>query len=124
MCLKKVNVNPAKRITEDSYVRSITLALKISYKQAYRALSNYALGQCLAMNDCRAFKSFLKSMGYYEQRLQRSCSVETFVDNYAESNKTYILKIGKNNATVVKDKVVFENFDVSKKSVSAIWKIN
>ena len=32
MCLKIINVNPSKRKTEDSFVRSLTIALNISYK--------------------------------------------------------------------------------------------
>ena len=124
MCLKKINVNPANRVTDDSFVKSLTLALNLPYKEIYRDLSDYALGQSLAMTDIRAFKSFLKSLGFCEQRLQRGCNVESFVGNYAEAGKVYILAVGKNNATVIRNKTVYDNYDVSKKIVHTYWKIN
>ena len=121
MCLKKINVNPAKRITEDSYVRAICMGLDISYKDAFRGLADFSLSQSLSMTDCRAFKSFLKTLGYYEQKMQNYCNVEMFVNKYEETGKNYILKIGKNSATVVKNKTVFDNYANNKKSVSGYW---
>ena len=114
MCQKKLNVNPSKRTTEDSFVRAVCLALNISYKEAYRAIAEFALGASLAMTDARTIKGFLKSLGYYEQKLKNNCSVATFVDNNAKAKKVYIVRIGKNNVTVVRNKVVYELHNILK----------
>ena len=60
--LKKINVNPAKRNTDDSYVKVLTIALNISYKKAYKLLAEYGMQQCLSMNDSRLFRNFRKSI--------------------------------------------------------------
>lgn len=124
MCLKIINVNPSKRKTEDAFVRAVCLALNIQYKQAYRAIADYSLGACLSMNDARAIKGFMKSLGYNEQRLINNCNVEDFIDNYAEKGRIYVLKIGRSTTTVVKNKIAYDSYDVGKKSVNSYWKIN
>ena len=121
---KIVNVNPSKHITEDSFVRSLTLALNIPYREAFKVLSDYALGASLAMTDIRAFKGLLKAFGYYEKQIQRKCNVVTFAEIYAKSDKTYILRVGRNTSTVIKNKVIYDNYDVSKKIINSYWIIN
>lgn len=121
---KIVNVNPSKRITEDSFVRSLTLALNIPYKKAFEVLSDYALGASLAMTDIRALKGLLKAFGYYEKQIQRKCNVSTFAEIYAKSDKTYILRVGRNTSTIIKNKVIYDNYDVSKKIINSYWIIN
>ena len=121
---KIVNVNPSKRITEDSFVRSLTIALNIPYREAFKVLSDYALGASLAMTDIRAFKGLLKAFGYYEKQIQRKCNVVTFAEIYAKSDKTYILRVGRNTSTIIKNKVIYDNYDVSKKIVNSYWIIN
>ena len=85
MCLKNINVNPSNRITQDAFVRAVCLALNISYKEAYRAIAEFALGASLSMTDSRTIKGFLKSLGYYEQKLKNNCSVATFSENKAKA---------------------------------------
>ena len=121
---KIVNVNPSKRITEDSFIRSLTLALNIPYKEAFKVLSDYALGVSLAMTDIRAFKGLLKSFEYYEKQIQRKCNVSTFAEIYAKLGKVYILRVGKNTTTVIKNKIIYDNYDVTKKIVNSYWIIN
>ena len=117
------NINPSQRVTDDAAVRAISLALNITYKEAYMSLAEYSVGQCLAMNDIRALKSFLKLIGYTDMQLKRRCSEETFARQYAKPNSTYILRIGKNSVTVVKDKTIYDNFNPSQKTVTSYWKI-
>lgn len=124
MQLKRINVNPSNRTTDDCYVRALTIALNIQYREAYKALSEYGLGVSLAMTDSRTLKGFLKSFGYYEKLLQRKCNVATFAEIYAKLDKVYILKIGKNGATVIKNKIIYDSFDISKKVVNGYWIIN
>ena len=121
---KIINVNPSKRVTDDSFVRSLTLALNISYKKIFKALSDYALGASLSMTDIRTFKGFLKALGYYEEKIQSKCNISTFAERFAKSNKVYILRVGKNTSTVIKNKIIYDNYDVSKKLVISYWIIN
>ena len=124
MCIKKLNVNPSKRITEDSFVRAVTIALNISYKEAYRAIADFALNASLSMTDARTIKGFLKAFGYCEQKLKNNCNIATFVDNNARAQKVYIIRVGRNGVTVVKNRVVYDNYDVSKKMIRSYWIIN
>ena len=118
------NVNPSKRITDDAYVRAISLALNITYKEAYMTLAEFSAGQCLAMNDIRALKSFLKIIGYTDMQLNQNCNVETFARQIAKPNCTYILRIGKNGVTVIKNKTIIDSFNPCKKMVTSYWKLN
>lgn len=124
MCLKIINVNPSKRKTEDSFVRSLTIALNISYKDAFRTISDFALGANLSMVDTRTIKGVLKFLGYTEQVLKESCSVGSFADRYAKTDKVYLLRIGRNNTTVIKNKIIYDNFDASRKIINSYWIID
>ena len=118
------NMNPSKRKTDDTYVRTLSMALNISYKQAYKALAEFAMGQSLSMNDIRALRGFLKSFKYKEQQVNKKCSVGIFSDEIAKTGERYIVRIGKANVTTVVNKNVYDTFNPSKKMVNSYWNIN
>ena len=78
------NTNPIKRNTDDSYIRALTIILNISYKEAYKALADFSMGQCLSMNDIRALRSFLRTFQYQERQLDKKCNVEQFSNTVAK----------------------------------------
>ena len=98
------NINPSKRVTDDAYIRALGVALNISYKQAYKALADFAMGQNLSMNDIRALRGFLKSFEYREQQLNQKCNVDVFSNVIAKSGKLSIVRFGKGNVTVIVNK--------------------
>ena len=118
------NINPSKRSTDDAYVRTLSMALNITYKQAYQALAKFGLGQSLAMNDIRTLRGFLKSFDYKEQQLNRKCNVDFFSNTIAKVGKRYIVRTGKNNVTVVINKNIYDVFNPSKKIVNSYWVID
>lgn len=118
------NINPSKRSTDDAYIRALCMALNISYKQAYKALADFAMGQCLSMNDIRALRGFLKSFEYREQQLNKKCNLDVFSNTIAKSGKRYIVRYGKAGVTVVVDKNIYDSFNPSKKLVNSYWTIN
>ena len=110
------------RITDDSAVRAIAVAMNKTWKQAYIILAKYSMKQCLAMNDKRAIRSLLKSLGFKEDKPYINCNVERFINIFAEPNNTYILQTS-STFTVIKNQELIENFDNGKKSVNAYWQI-
>lgn len=117
------NINPSKRSTDDAYIRALGMALNISYKQAYKTLADFAMGQCLSMNDIRALRGFLKSFEYREQQLNKKCNLDVFSNTIAKSGKRYIVRYGKAGVTVVVDKNIYDSFNPSKKLVNSYWTI-
>ena len=122
MQFKKLNVNPAKRNTDDSYVKCISIALEIPYKKAYKLLAEHGIRQSLAMNDSRLFRNFMNYIGYIEIQLDKKCNVSKFSEHVSRG-KVCILRIGKNGATVVKDNVIYDSYDPSNKIVNGYWVI-
>ena len=118
------NTNPIKRNTDDSYIRALTIILNISYKEAYKALADFSMGQCLSMNDIRALRSFLRTFQYQERQLDKKCNVEQFSNTVAKKGKRYIVRVGKATVTSVIDKNIYDCYNPSKKLVNSYWLIS
>ena len=123
MQFKKLNVNSSNRNTDDSYVRSISVALNIPYKKAYKMLAEYGLNNCLSMNDSRTLRGFLGYIGYTEKTLDKKCNVSKFSECNSKG-KVCILRVGKNSATVIKNNVIYDSYNPSNKVVNAYWVIS
>lgn len=123
MQFKKLNVNPAKRNTDDAYVRVLSLALDIPYKKAYKLLAEHGIRQSLAMNDNRLFRSFMNYIGYTERNLDKKCNVSKFSERIIK-DKVCILRVGKNSATVIKNNVIYDSYNPSNKVVNSYWVID
>ena len=117
----KINVNPFNRTTDDSVVKALCIALDISWNEAYMSLAKHGIGSNLSMNDKRCWKGFLKYLGYTETKLDNKVNVKYFAENYALNNKVYILQIGSNGATVIKNKTIYDSFNPCNKTVNAFW---
>ena len=121
------NANPKNRKTSDCVIRALCTALNNSWKDTYISLVDFSIKQGLMCNEKRAYTSYLKAKGYEIQKMPKRkdntrYTVREFVDEIAESKSTYILSIA-NHLTVVKDKVLLDTWNCSKKSVGNYWVI-
>lgn len=117
------NVNPSQRKTDDSLVRALSLALNITYVEAYKSLAEFGMGQSLSMTDVRTLRGFLRMLGYNEKILNRNCNVDVFTRQYAKPNSIYLLRIGK-SVTVCINRTIYDNYNPKSKIVTSYWRIS
>lgn len=121
------NANPKHRKTTDCVIRALCTALGDTWENTYRDLVNYSIRQGLMCSDKRAFDFYLHYKGYTKQKMPKRedntrYTVKEFIDEIADTKKTYIISIA-NHLTVVKDKVLLDTWNCSKKSVGNYWVI-
>ena len=122
------NANPKNRKTTDCVIRALSTALNNSWENTYRSLVDFSIKQGLMVNDKRAYTNYLKAKGYEMLKMPRHTdntryTVKEFVDELAKANTIYIISVA-NHLTVVKDKVLLDTWNCSRKSVGNYWKVN
>ena len=122
------NANPKKRKTTDCVIRAISTALNNSWENTYRSLVDFSIKRGLMCNDKRAYTNYLKAKGYEMLKMPRRndntrYTVKEFIDELAEANTIYIISVA-NHLTVVKDRVLLDTWNCSRKSVGNYWKVN
>ena len=122
------NANPKGRKTTDCVIRAICTALGDNWENTYRDLVNYSIRQGLMCSDKRAFTFYLNNKGYKMEKMPKRedntrYTVKEFIDEIADPKTTYIISIA-NHLTVVKDKVLLDTWNCSRKSVGNYWVIS
>ena len=122
------NANPKRRKTTDCVIRALSTALNNSWEDTYRSLVDFSIKQGLMVNDKRAYTNYLKAKGYEMLKMPRRndntrYTVKEFIDELAEANTIYIISVA-NHLTVVKDRVLLDTWNCSRKSVGNYWKVN
>ena len=121
------NANPKGRKTTDCVIRALCTALDEKWENTYRDLVNYSIKQGLMCSDKRAFTFYLNSKGYKMQKMPKHIdnsryTVQQFADEIAKPKAIYILNLA-NHLTVIKDCVLLDTWNCSKKSVGNYWVI-
>ena len=123
----KYNANPTKRKTSDCVIRALATALGNTWEDTYRDLVDMSIKQGLMCNEKRAYTNYLKTKGYEMQKMPRRndntrYTVNEFIDELADPKATYIISIA-NHLTCVKDKVLLDTWNCSRKSIGNYWLI-
>lgn len=121
----KYNCNPKNKITNDCVVRAISLAIGKSWEDVYKDLAEQGIKKGLMVNDRNNWKYYLKRLGYKMEKMPKKLNnkrytVEEFVDDIAENNLTYILKIA-SHLTVVINKKLYDTWNCKNKCVGNYW---
>lgn len=119
------NKNPKNKKTGDCVIRAIATATNSSWEYIYRELAELGIKKGLMINDSKNWKSYLKKIGYQQQKMPRRddktrYTLEKFCDELAEDNQIYIIKVA-GHLTVVKDKNLYDSWNCSHKSVGNYW---
>lgn len=122
------NANPKGRKTTDCVIRAMSTALNNTWEDTYRALVDFSIKRGLASSDKRAITLFLHYKGYTKQKMHKRedntrYSVKDFIDEIAKPKAVYIIGLA-NHLTVVKDGVLLDTWNCSKKIVNSYWIID
>ena len=79
------NVNPKHLKTGDCVIR----ALNKDYIETYRELFEIGIEKCDLINHKKVFEQYLNNLKISKKRINGRLTVETFINNVAEVNKTY-----------------------------------
>ena len=121
----KYNANPKHRKTTDCVIRALSIALNNSWEATYRSLVDYSIKNYLMCTEKRAYTGYLKAKGYEMQKMPKRMdnsryTVKEFIDELARPNAVYVINIA-HHLTVVKDKVLLDSWDCSKKTMGNFW---
>ena len=123
----QINNNPRRRKTSDCAIRAISFVTNKKWNEVFEELSKIAIKSFLTMSDKRTIIQYLKNLNYEEVLLPKKSknqyyTLDEFNEMIAEKDKTYLVNtIG--HLTVIKDKKLYDTFDVSKKPVGYYWVI-
>ena len=121
------NANPKQLRTGDCIIRAISFALNKDYIETYKELVEIGISKCDLINHKRVYELYLKNQGLDKQRMPRKdnsrYTIEEFINEKAEANKTYIISISK-HLTVVVDKVLYDIWNCRSKKVGNYFELN
>lgn len=108
------NANPRGLVrASDCVFRAVSLALNISWDQAFMELTEVALELKDSPNSYRVFEEYLKRKGFDKQKQLRKANGKKYrVYEFAEKFKkgTYLVRMTR-HVTVVKDGYVYDTWD-------------
>lgn len=119
------NANPKNKKTEDCVIRAISKGLNQKWEDTYLEMAKFCIKKGYMLNGKNGYKTYLKSKGYEMCKMPRRedrtrYTIKEFVEEIAEPNKTYIIKVA-NHLTLVQNGVLYDTWDCSKKSVGNYW---
>ena len=128
MKFEKFNANPKNKKTGDCVVRALAVALNKTWIDTYKELFENTLKTFYSVSSKNNYKNYLQKLNIEMQKMPKKengkrYTIAEFVDNRADKNATYIISVA-NHLTVVKQGVLIDTWDCSKKSIGNYWKIN
>lgn len=124
---KNYNANPKQRKTGDCVIRAISVAFDQSWEDTYTDLFNTALKYCYAISCKDNFKKYLDIRGYKMHKMPvhedgKKYTISDFIDTHGDTDKTYLILI-RGHLTVVKQNVLYDTWNCSKKYMGNYWVI-
>lgn len=114
--------NPAGRRVGDCAVRAVSVALGISWEDAYAliAAAGFAMGDVMSSNS--VWGAVLRQHGFYRMNLPNECpdcyTAEDFVRDHPHG--TYVLGFGNHVATAI-DGVIYDAWDSRNEIPQYVW---
>lgn len=119
---QEFNNNPTGRRVGDCAVRAVSVALGISWEDAYAliAAAGFAMGDVMASNS--VWGALLRKHGYSRMNLPDECpdcyTAEDFVRDHPHG--TYVLGFGNHVATAI-DGVIYDAWDSRNEIPQYVW---
>jgi len=128
MYFKFENNNPKNRKVNDCAIRAISSALEQHWTTTFRELSEISIEKYDMVNSKRVFSEYLKRKGLTMQKQLRKpdntrYSVNEFIENFAKSNKIYIISVRK-HLSCIKDNLIHDTWDCGQSAVGNYWVID
>lgn len=87
-------------------------------------LAKLGIEEGLILNDIDNWRKYLEVLGYKQERTPNNTryTVEEFCVEFAEPNKTYIIRMN-GHVALVRNKNLYDTWDCSYKTVTSYWVI-
>lgn len=118
----KFNNNPTARNVGDCAVRAVSVALAITWEEAYAMIAGngYRMGDVMSSDS--VWGSVLRQNGFYRQAIPNSCpdcyTAEDFCRDHPQG--IYVLSFGGHVATV-RDGDLYDSWDSSREIPLYVW---
>lgn len=116
------NNNPAGRSVGDCAVRALSVALGISWEEAYEKLADSGFKMADMPSSDSVWGAVLRMNGFYREGLPNLCPDCYTAESFCRDNPigTYVLGFGGHVATV-KDGVLYDSWDSSQEIPQYFW---
>lgn len=123
MRFEKFNANPKGLKSADCVIRAISKATGESWEDTYKGLFELSLKMRRVFNEKQVFEKYLEQKGWTKQKMPRHYNNKRFtvgelVDSYIGSQ---IIMSVAHHLTYAEDKVLYDTWDCSRKSVGNYW---
>lgn len=116
------NPNPISNNVEDCAVRAVSVALGISWDDAFDMIAERAKQMGVMMHNNAAWGSVLRQNGFYRRIIPNTCpdcyTAQDFC--YDHPKGTYVLGFGTHTATAI-DGCIFDSWDSSMEVPIYYW---
>lgn len=119
---KEFNNNPAGRRVGDCAVRAISVALDVSWEDAYTMLCEAGFNMADMPSSNGVWGAVLRQHGFYREGLPNFCPDCYTADDFCRDNPvgTYVLGFGNHVATII-DGVLYDSWDSSREIPVYFW---
>ena len=120
------NPNPKGKLTEDCYVKALTIGLEKEYKDVLQFLFDSSIKTGYSIGSKKNIEKVLESLRYTRknQPKHKDNSKYTGKEFCEEFNKgTYICNIGGHHVTVIVNGKIHDTWDCSNKCIGNYWKV-
>lgn len=120
------NPNPKKKLTEDCYVRALTIGLEKEYKDVLQLLFDSCIKTGYSIGSKKNIEKVLESLGYGRNSQPKHADGTKYTGKqFCETFRkgTYICNIGGHHITVIVDGKIHDTWDCSNKCIGNYWKI-
>lgn len=119
------NANPKTDKAGDCVIRAISLALNQSWETTYKDLFEIGLKMKRMPNDRKVWRKYLESKGWVKCSEPRNwdntkMTIIRAVDYIKESE--IIVNAGNLHVTYIKDKVLYDTWNCSNKTMHSYWR--
>ena len=115
---KKVNLNPLKNKCGDCVIKAISLGLNKDWFEVFDDLVLIARNKGLMPNSDKVIKEYLKNYPLIVDRVKKGDKRLKATD--FKQNGVYIISQA-NHLGIIKDKVVYDNYDIRKRAIYKYW---
>lgn len=121
MWIKTIN-NPCGRVVGDCAVRAVSIALNISWEDAYWLLADAAFKMCDMPSSNSVWGAVLRMNGFYMSALPESCPDCYTAEDFARDNPngTFVLGFG-NHVATIKNGNLMDAWDSSNEIPIYVW---
>ena len=119
---QEYNPNPCGRRVGDCTVRALSVALDVSWEEAFDLLADSAYKMCDMPSSNSVLGAVLRQHGFYRTAISSDCDDCYTAADYAMEHPygVYVLGFGTHVATIV-DGIIYDAWDSSQEIPQYVW---